>query len=284
MNTPAGEITQIVRRINDPDDVPCPLLSRNLLLRGTPKAVEGVISSLDRCAQHEAWYAVIDVLVTATTVPNSRFEAILDNRRSSVDLRHAAAHILSRRGVVRGHEVLFDEFPTRTLVRRFVDGGLEGIRTMCRAVPHGPLSSEEFVADRLAAQRRTTAPAIYALADDADSGADHVAVRVLGHWDEPRSVDMLLRIAEDPARRDEVREGAVEALCQLQAPEGIDVIGRALLDPDTTEALCEYYIHVLAEIGNYAAIEPLEAVAERDPDGWLGQCARDGIERIRSGE
>ena len=284
MNPPAGEITQIVRRINDPDELPCPKLARNLLLRGTPKAIEGVISSLDRCAQHDEWYAVIDVLVTATAVPSSRFEAIVDSRRSSQDLRHAAAHVLSRRGVARGHEVLFDEFPSRALVDRFVKLGLEGIRTMCRAVQPGPLTSEELVADRLAAQRRTTAPAIYALADDPDSGADHVAVRVLGHWDEPRSVDTLLRVADDPARRDEVREGAIDALCELQAPEGIEVIGRAMLDPASTEAQCEYYIHVLAEIGNYAAIEPLEAAAARDPDGWIGRCAREAIERIRGDE
>jgi hypothetical protein len=117
----------------------------------------------------------------------------------------------SRRGIARGHEVLFDEFPSRALVDRFVRRGFEGIRTMCRAIEPDPYSSEEFVADRLAAQRRTRAPVIYELADDASSSADHIAVRVLGHWDEPRSVDTLLRIAEDPARREEVREGAVDA-------------------------------------------------------------------------
>jgi len=134
MNTLPGETTQIVRRINDPEVPPCPLLARNLLMRGTPKAIEGVISSLDGCAEHDEWYAVIDLLVKATAVPDSRFEAILDSRRASRDLRHAAAHILSRRGVARGHEVLLDQFVTRAVVERFVRRGFVGIRTMCRAI------------------------------------------------------------------------------------------------------------------------------------------------------
>jgi hypothetical protein len=88
-NIPPGETTLIIRRINDPRVPPSPLLARNLLLRGTPKAIEGVISSLDSCAEHDEWYAVIDLLVAATDVPDSRFEAILRSRRSGRDLRHA---------------------------------------------------------------------------------------------------------------------------------------------------------------------------------------------------
>jgi hypothetical protein len=283
MNIVPGETTQIVRRINDPEVPPCPVLARSLLLRGTPKAIDGVISSLDACAEHDEWYAVIDLLVKATSVPDSRFEAILDRRRSSSELRHAAAHILSRRGVARGHEVLLDLFPSRAVVDRFVKRGLEGVRTMCRAIEPRPFSSEEFVADRLAAQRRTIAVVIYELADDPESGADHIAVRVLGHWDEPRSVDTLVRIAEDPARRAIVREYAVNALCTLLAPEGIDVIGRALLDPESSEADREYYTVVLGEIGNWAALEPLEAAAKREAGGWIGRCAREAIERIEGG-
>ena len=73
-------------------------------------------------------------------------------------------------------------------------------------------------------------------------------------------------------------------LCALQAPEGIDVIGRELLRPDSTELEREHYTHVLGEIGNYAAIEPLEAAAAQDPDRWVGRCAREAIERIPRGE
>jgi len=284
MNTLPGETTQIVRRINDPEVPPCPLLARNLLMRGTPKAIEGVISSLDGCAEHDEWYAVIDLLVKATAVPDSRFEAILDSRRAGRDLRHAAAHILSRRGVARGHEVLLDQLATRAVVERFVRRGFEGVRTMCRAIEPEADWTVYFVAERLAAQRRAIAPIIYDLAEDPRSGADHVAVRVLGYWDEPRSVEILLRIADDKARLLSVREDAVDALCALQAPEGIDVIGRALLDPASSEAQREHYTVVLGEIGNWAAIEPLEAAAKRDPDGWIGRCAREAIERIRGCE
>jgi len=152
MNTPPGETTQIIRRINDPEVPPCPLLARNLLMRGTPKAIEGVISSLDGCAEHDEWYAVIDVLVRATAVPDSRFEAILDSRRAGRDLRHAAAHILSRRGVARGHEVLLDQFATRAVVERFVRRGFEGVRTMCCAIEPEADWTVDFVAERLAAQ------------------------------------------------------------------------------------------------------------------------------------
>jgi hypothetical protein len=82
MNNPPGETTQIVRRLRGPEVPPCPRLARDLLRRGTPKAIEGVIASLDACAEHEEWYAVIDLLAAATSVPDSRFEAILDSSRS----------------------------------------------------------------------------------------------------------------------------------------------------------------------------------------------------------
>jgi len=63
MNIPAGDTTQIVRRINDPQVPPCPVLARRLVLRGTPKAIEGVISSLDGCA-------AVDQLAAGELIPH----------------------------------------------------------------------------------------------------------------------------------------------------------------------------------------------------------------------
>ena len=112
----------------------------------------------------------------------------------------------------------------------------------------------------------------------------------------------LLRIADDPTGHWEVREHAVDALCAFQAPEGIEVIGRALLDPESTEGRGEYLAFVLGEIGNSRrlsrsrrrprgtrtpctdpVLERASCSAYRDPEGWVGRCALERIERIRRG-
>jgi len=286
MTTQISEVTQttsIIRRVNDPQVPPCPRMARELLRRGTPRAIDGVIASLDDCIGHEAWHEVIDMLADETAVPDSRFEELLDSRRTGYALREAAALILSRRGVARGHEVLFDEFPARALVDRFVQHGPEGIRTMCRAIRPGEGDGMQIVSDRLASLRRSVESTVYELADAAGSGGDHVAVFVLGHWDDPRSIDTLLHIADDPTRRRAVRQDAVDVLCKLEAPEAIGVIGRAMLDPTRSETDREHYAWVLGEIGNFAALEHLEEAVRLYPDSGVSGSARAAIERIQGG-
>jgi len=51
-----------------------------------------------------------------------------------------------------------------------------------------------------------------------------MAVRVLGHWDEPHIVQRLLRMADDSTRTRELRDEATEALGRLEAPEAMDLL------------------------------------------------------------
>jgi hypothetical protein len=54
-----------------------------------------------------------------------------------------------------------------------------------------------------------------------------------------------------------------------------------LLDKTRSEVSREYYAWILGEIGNFAGLVHLEAAAAQDPDGWLGECAREASARIR---
>ncbi len=259
-------------------------MARNLVLHGTPKAIEGVISSLDGCAEQDEWYLVIDLLVAAKEVPDSRFEAILDSRRSAKDLRHAAAHILSRRGVTRGHEVLFQEFPSRTS-----SSGSSGAdwmasgpcaapsnRARSRRQTSSPTGSPPSTGrSRWSSTSSPTTPTPVRTTSPSSSWATGTS---RGRWT-PCCASRTIRPA---ARR--YASGRPRPCATLQAPEAIDLIGRGLLDPESSEWRREYYLIVLGEIGNWAAIEPLEAAAAQDPDGWVGRCAREAIGMIKGGD
>jgi len=112
---------------------------------------------------------------------------------------------------------------------------------------------------------------------------DVVTVLAEGTSDEPRAIEVLLRIADDPLRPRAVRDETLLALCRLEAPEAIDLLGRALLDPDVAEATRRRCADALGEIGNYGALDALEAAARSDPDGGLGWHARDAIANILHG-
>lgn len=217
-------------------------------------SIETVLGWLDVPDADDEWLALIETVARAGAVTDARLERMLEE--GTLDQRRAAATILSRRGVSRGTRILVEQFATRALVAEHIGRGPEGIRILCSAVPCSH-PSDAFIAERLAARRKTTAATVYMLAETPALGADRVAVRVLGHWDEPRSVELLCAIAEDPARSADVREAALGALCALEAPEAIDVLGRAMVDAgpdDLTRQECE---RALEAIGNHDALETL---------------------------
>ena len=110
-----------------------------------------------------------------------------------------------------------------------------------------------------------------------------VAIQALSHWDEPHVVRILMGVADDPSHPRAVREAALAALCRLEAPEAIELLGCTLFDPDVSEETRCACADALGEIGNYGALEALEDVQHDDPDGPLAACARAAIANIRDG-
>ncbi len=86
---------------------------------------------------------------------------------------------------------------------------------------------------------------------------DVVTVLAEGTSDEPRAIEVLLRIADDPSRPRAVRDETL-----LARRRCADALG---------------------EIGNCGALDALEAAARSDPDGDLGWHARDAIANILHG-
>jgi len=250
----AEVMKQLIARIHEDLDVP---VVGYLLRLGTTQAIEAVLSCLDVPDADDHWHRVVETVALSPVVSDERLERLA--QRGEHHQRRAAATILSLRGVAPGMQILVGEFLTRTLVADYVARGPDGIRALCGAVPFSH-ESDHFIAERLARRRSKTVATVYELAEHPALGADRVAVRVLGHWDEPRSVDLLLAVAEDPSRLRDVRDAALESLCRIEAPEAIDVLGRAILDPETdpvTRSACE---SALGAIGNYDAMEKLRQV------------------------
>ena len=135
-------------------------------------------------------------------------------------LWRVAATLLARRGNERGARALFERVLSDALVDEYVERGVAGIRSMCREASSSEAACD-LVARRLAQLKGRTAVSVYHLATDPSGQADRVAVRVLGYWDEPAAVELLMRVADDPARRREVRDEALDALCRLEAREAI---------------------------------------------------------------
>jgi HEAT repeat protein len=109
-----------------------------------------------------------------------------------------------------------------------------------------------------------------------------VAVLALGHWDEPENVKLLLTVLAGERPRSELRDLALEALCTMEAPEGLPFMCEALMDEtadSTTRCSCAYAARA---IGNWDALPALEAAARANAGSPLGQAARDAIAAIRS--
>ena len=141
---------------------------------------------------------------------------MLDDRADGPQ-RRAAATILARRGNLRGARVVFEEYPSDTLVDEYVARGAEGIRIVCSAASRCGDASHR-VASRLAALREVTGATVYAIAGDPACAGELAAICVLGHWDELQVVETLMQAAEDPLRRREVREEALRRYASSRPP------------------------------------------------------------------
>jgi len=272
-------VGELVKVAGDESETPSVAMVRYLVHLGTPQAIEGALAAMVGEGMRDHRRAVVEMLVTADGLTNERLHAILDDADADDQLRQGAAEILGRRGIPRGYEVLFDEYATRFLVDEYVARGPEGIRIMCRAVPE-PTDWHEEIPARLAAHRKKTEATIVELAEDPASGGDRMAVRVLGYWDEPHIVQRLLRMAEDPAPRRELREEALEALGRLEAPEAMELLIHAMLDPKLEDVTRWHCADALGAIGNPGALEALQAVATEDPDKTLRERAQEAIVSI----
>ena len=272
-------IGKLVRSVHDPDLEYCLPLARFLVHLGTAEALEGAIAALAELGPGEDRAALLELLAGAQSLPDARFEAVLDGEHDQY--REWAAHILAHRGVLRGYQVIFEEYEFTRLVDRVLARGPEGICILCRTIPPHSLDAVPIVAKRLAVRGDAAVDTVYEIADDPSSGGDRIAIQLLGRWDEPRSVETLLRIADDAGRHPDVRDAARDALCTLRAPEALELLGRALLDADIAESERAYYAYVLGEIGNTAALGALAVAVGRDAHGRVGRNARCAIERIQ---
>lgn len=258
-------------------------LHRYLLHVGTPEALTAVILALDANELDEEWNVLAGLIGEATAMlPDERFEAMLEGpEKIDGPQRRMAGTILTRRGSWRAAEILFEDFPSATLVREWVAShGQEGIRHVCRAASRCPDASA-LVARPLAELREKTEATVYELAEDPASKADRVAACVLGHWEHSRAVETLIRIAKDRARTRQVQEAALESLCALEAVEAIELLTGAVMDPLVGASTRLECIDVLGQIGNFTAVGVLEAASTSDRDGPIGERARRAVANIR---
>jgi hypothetical protein len=193
------------------------------------------------------------------------------------------SELLAHRGVDAGYAMQLMYFSSRALIDGFIERGPEGVRMLCRVGSSldEPMTEDEIVA-RLVAHRKATYDTIHEIvATGTVATGLPLAVRTIGYWDEPRSVELALAIAVDPTRERVVRDEAIDALCQLEAPEAIDLLCATLTDPDVQETIPWRCATALGNIGNTAALPALEAISKAHPRGDLGSRARDAIAKIK---
>lgn len=275
-------LRKLMDRVNEAARPPLLGLARYLVHVGTPEAVDAALSIVAEDAAGDENTELLDVLVGAEGLTDQRLEAILDERdRYWISVPELAAEILGRRGIAAGYRTLFGSYGSRSLYDRFIARGSEGIRTLCGAFPDED-DSNPGIAERLAAHRKRTEATIRELAVDPSSRCARTAVEVLGYWDEPRNIEILMRIARDPFRDSVVRRQAIVSLCRIEAPEAIDLLTRTLLDRREVGWLRCECAEALGAIGKPDALHALEWVATNASDEQLRELAREAIEAIRS--
>lgn len=272
-------VRKLVKDAKDEKRAPGFALGRYLVHVGTPEALEGALATMADEAVGDEWMDLVDRLAAAKHPTNERLETLLADEDAHLDLQRAAAAILGARGVERGYLVLFERFDDKPLLEAFIARGPAGIGILCRAML-GLIGWFDNVADRLAARRKQTETTIRQLAEDPTSGGDCMATCVLGYWDAPEHVELLLRVAEDAKRSSEVRDEAIRALGRLEAPEALDLLIRTLLDTNAEETTRLKCADALGAIGNHGALEALASVVETTSDKTLRRSAQDAIESI----
>lgn len=272
----------LMARANDEDRPPLVGLARYLVRLGTPEAIDAALPTIAGDTTAEERRELLGMLVAASALTNARLEAILGDRDRRQDhVRRLAAEILGSRGVAAGHRALFESFGCRQLYDEFIARGPEGIRILCCAFPEFDETLGD-IAERLAARRKATEATVRELAADPSAGGDRTAVEVLGYWDEPCNVELLIRVAEDPSRSTRVRQAAIVSLCHIEAPEALDLLIRTMLDPQQVEWLRWECADGLGAIGKPEPIEALEWILRSDPDQLLRDIARRALDVIRN--
>jgi HEAT repeat protein len=192
--------------------------------------------------------------------------------------KRAIAEVLARRGVEAGYHVLFGERYAKSLVDRILTHGADGIRMLGRIFIDSDFDRYRIAVDDVAARRAAAESALHDVLGDKEWQTYSFAMSVLSRWDDPRTIDVLLKIASDPTREPEVREEAVEALCVLEAPEAVDVISAALLDVERESMGRIACASALGLIGNAAALAALEVAAQKITEEPVARHVRKAIE------
>jgi hypothetical protein len=188
--------------------------------------------------------------------------------------------ILVHRNVEAGYGVLLGALEPRALIDDLVARGPEGVRVLCR-VGHDENGPMDTIVERLALHRKATERTIREVAATRTvAGGAPLALLTLGYWDDPENVNTLLAAARDLQCARDVRDAALEALCQLEAPEALDTLSEAMADPAVDEVTRWRCADALGEIGNVAALPALKAVSLAHPQGDMGSRARAAIRRI----
>jgi hypothetical protein len=153
-------------------------------------------------------------------------------------------------------------------------------RILCGLVYGEDPLAENDLAARLGQRRNRTDTLVHQLVRDPTTKAAGIAVLVLGFWDDPRSIDALLKVARDPAYSRSIRDDALESLGQLEAPEAVEVLCDALEDPAVDAFVRRNCITALGYIGEADALPALEKVARQSDDPDLVVAAKQAIEEI----
>lgn len=270
----------LMERVNDEEGSVG--LARYLVHVGTPDAIEAALPTIAGDTWGEERVELLELLAGAKGLTDERLRALLDEGPRNDDMMHrTAAEILGLRGFAAGYRALFRSYGGRRLYDEFIARGRDGIRVLCCAFPDHD-ATEGAIAERLAAQRKKTESVVHELLADPTSGGLRTAIEVLGYWDEPRNVDLLMEIAQGPRRDRRLREEAILSLCRLEAPEALDLLIRTLLDTAQVDGLRWSCADALGAIGKPDALEALESVARNDPDETMRRYAAHAIEDIQS--
>ena len=273
---------ELVGRVDDEERPPMLGLARYLVHVGTPQAIKGALATIVEDAEGDERAELFEMLVDTRGLTNERLLAMVDAAGED-DMRRMAAEILGRRGVAKGYQVLFRDFGSKRMYDEFIARGPSGIRILACAFPNHD-DTDGQIAERLAAHRAAADGIVQELVADPSSPGFRTSIEVLGYWDEPRNVEILMHIAQDASRPPDsyVRQEAIDSLCRLEAPEAIDLLIRTMLDREYVDWLRWDCAKALGEIGKPEALEALESVAESDPDKTLRRYAKDGIAVIHN--
>jgi len=256
-------------------------LARYLVHVGTPQAIEGALATIVGDAEADERAELFEMLVAAKGLTNERLQAMIDAQGED-DIRRMAAEILGRRGVAKGWQVLFGDFGSKRVYDEFIVRGPNAVRILACAFPNHD-DTDGQISERLAAHRAAADGIVQELVADPSSPGFRTAIEVLGYWDEPHNVEILLHIAQDASRPPDsyVRQEAIDSLCRLEAPEAMDLLIRTMLDLDYVDWLRWDCARALGEIGKPEALEALESVAGSDPDKTLRGYAKDALAVIQ---